>query len=242
MKPYKKGELDPIVPISLELDDPSEEEIVFCIREQHEKYGFCRFLLAAPGGGWRSKHYPPHAHFLNRAQLFRRVKERLGAEGIDCGWWITATMKSGRDAAFSAPVRADGGESAIANCPADPAFRERFCADVRAFVEIARPTFIMTEDDFSIRAATFGEGCFCKHHLSLFAQREGRAYTREELVEIFAEKTDASFALLRRFRELMKDTLVEFSTALRAAVDSLEMLVGRQYWPVPTYGDLMFEV
>jgi glutamine synthetase type III len=25
-------------------------------------------------------------------------------------------------------------------------------------------------------------------------------------------------------------------------VDNLEMLVGRQYWPVPTYGDLMFEV
>ena len=29
---------------------------------------------------------------------------------------------------------------------------------------------------------------------------------------------------------------------LRQAVDALEMLVGRDFWPVPTYGDLMFEI
>ena len=27
---------------------------------------------------------------------------------------------------------------------------------------------------------------------------------------------------------------------LRAAVDSLEMMMGREFWPFPTYGDLMF--
>jgi glutamine synthetase len=30
--------------------------------------------------------------------------------------------------------------------------------------------------------------------------------------------------------------------ALRAAVDKMELLVNKAYWPVPTYGDLMFEV
>lgn len=29
---------------------------------------------------------------------------------------------------------------------------------------------------------------------------------------------------------------------LRSAVDELELLVNKDYWPVPTYGDLMFEV
>ena len=30
--------------------------------------------------------------------------------------------------------------------------------------------------------------------------------------------------------------------ALREPVDELELLVDKDYWPVPTYGDLMFEV
>ena len=38
------------------------------------------------------------------------------------------------------------------------------------------------------------------------------------------------------------DRVVPVMERLRGAVDALEMLVGRAYWPVPTYGDLMFEV
>ena len=30
--------------------------------------------------------------------------------------------------------------------------------------------------------------------------------------------------------------------ALRSPIDRLELLVDKDYWPVPTYGDLMFEV
>ena len=29
---------------------------------------------------------------------------------------------------------------------------------------------------------------------------------------------------------------------LRAPVDALEMMVDKKVWPVPTYGDLIFEV
>ena len=29
--------------------------------------------------------------------------------------------------------------------------------------------------------------------------------------------------------------------ALRAPVDTLETLVDSEYWPIPTYGDLLFE-
>lgn len=42
--------------------------------------------------------------------------------------------------------------------------------------------------------------------------------------------------------EAFRSRVVPVMAALRRAVDGLEMLVGRQYWPVPTYGDLMFEV
>ena len=38
------------------------------------------------------------------------------------------------------------------------------------------------------------------------------------------------------------DKVVPAMAALRAPIDELELLVDKDYWPVPTYGDLMFEV
>lgn len=39
-----------------------------------------------------------------------------------------------------------------------------------------------------------------------------------------------------------KDTVKVAMDALRAPIDKLEMLVDSSVWPIPTYGDLMFEV
>ena len=39
-----------------------------------------------------------------------------------------------------------------------------------------------------------------------------------------------------------KDTVKVAMDALRTPVDKLEMLVDSSVWPMPTYGDLMFEV
>ena len=38
------------------------------------------------------------------------------------------------------------------------------------------------------------------------------------------------------------DTVLQAMDALRAPIDELETIVDSEYWPVPTYGDLMFEV
>lgn len=38
------------------------------------------------------------------------------------------------------------------------------------------------------------------------------------------------------------DAVVPAMTALRIPVDEMELLVDKDIWPVPTYGDLMFEV
>ena len=42
--------------------------------------------------------------------------------------------------------------------------------------------------------------------------------------------------------EFFKDVVFKDMEALRAPIDVLEMKVGKEYWPVPTYGDLLFEV
>ena len=42
--------------------------------------------------------------------------------------------------------------------------------------------------------------------------------------------------------EFVRDEIIPRMTALRANVDESETLVSRAYWPVPTYGDLLFSV
>ena len=39
-----------------------------------------------------------------------------------------------------------------------------------------------------------------------------------------------------------KDTVREAMEALRAPIDELEMIVDKDVWPVPSYGELTFEV
>lgn len=39
-----------------------------------------------------------------------------------------------------------------------------------------------------------------------------------------------------------RDTVKSAMDALRAPVDKLEMLVDKDMWPMPSYGDLIFEV
>ena len=39
-----------------------------------------------------------------------------------------------------------------------------------------------------------------------------------------------------------KEKITQNMAALRAPIDKLEMLVDKSYWPIPSYGDLMFEV
>ena len=42
--------------------------------------------------------------------------------------------------------------------------------------------------------------------------------------------------------EYYRDTVFTSMAELRTPIDELEMLVDKEYWPVPSYGDLIFEV
>ena len=39
-----------------------------------------------------------------------------------------------------------------------------------------------------------------------------------------------------------KDTVKVIMEELRQPADELEMIVDKEYWPIPTYGELMFEI
>ncbi len=59
------------------------------------------------------------------------------------------------------------------------------------------------------------------------------------------KEVEAGAAGISDMKELAfyyKDTVKVAMDALRAPIDKLEMIVDSTIWPIPTYGDLMFEV
>ena len=242
MKNSEIKNLDIIIPISLEANWVTYESVVECILMQNQQYGFTRFALSCPCGGWRSIGYPPKSWFENRAELFLKVKNKLTSYGIECGWWITATLKSGTSPEFTTVVKENGEEHPFSNCPIDEKFRKCFSENVATFAKIAKPAFIITEDDFSLYAAS---GCFCEKHLNEFAVRQGKYYSREELVKILAERTPEAIALIKSWRELIKDSLVGLAKAIRKETDkeSPEIPIGyMQAGGVDYEGDATFDI
>ena len=69
------------------------------------------------------------------------------------------------------------------------------------------------------------------------------ADTRTALKKL--EKLTEKAATMKRGRgqaEYFKDEVVPVMAALREPVDKLEMIVNKEMWPMPSYGDLLFEV
>ena len=212
-------ELEIIVPVALEGDHKDARSIADSILYQYNTFGFKRFCLSMPRGGWRSVSYPPREHFAEKADLFLQVKSLLPPE-ISCGWWHTLVLKSGPTPGYTRIVRFNGTEAPFSTCPLDPEYRKRFAEDAAFVLAKAHPDFFITEDDFGI-SCHGGMGCFCKHHLEEFARREGRYYSREELELLFTEKKVESRELLRRWQKLSCDSLALFAAAIREEADKL---------------------
>lgn len=211
-----KRETEIIVPVGIGNYGQTKESIVENILYQHRTYGVYRFALACPGKGWRMAGYPPKEEFERLARLFLEIKNELSPYGIECGWWFIITMKSGTSDKFTTVVRRDGTKHPFANCPLCPDFRKAFAQNVALFAKIAKPAFIITEDDLSIESAN---GCFCEHHLDEFEKMMGRRYSREELVTILFEKYDENLDIVRKWRELMKESHVGLARVTRAELD-----------------------
>ncbi len=58
----------------------------------------------------------------------------------------------------------------------------------------------------------------------------------------YVEQLNGMDVTARETAHFCQDQLVPAMKALRTPVDQLELIVDKELWPVPTYGDLMFEV
>lgn len=69
------------------------------------------------------------------------------------------------------------------------------------------------------------------------------AKAKEELEELkTVTKNAGEIAEGREQAEYFKNVVFETMGKLREPIDELETMVNKKYWPVPTYGDLLFEV
>lgn len=57
-----------------------------------------------------------------------------------------------------------------------------------------------------------------------------------------AEKEASAIEDAKKQAFFYKDTVKVIMDELRAPADELEMIVDKEYWPIPTYGELMFEI
>ena len=218
----KIDKLDTVIPAVLDWDWHTPEQIIAELVEQHERFGFNRFMLSFPNKGFRSSAFPTKDYVEQYAENFKIVKESVAPLGIECGWWFICSVKLGNQEEFARTVTQNGEEVYYSTCPLDPAFRAWLGQFAITFLKIARPAFIFMEDDFSIHASTRGYGCFCQYHLDAFAKKTGRYYTREELVSIFDQKNGEGLALLREWRALIRESLVLLATEIRRAVDEVD--------------------
>ena len=197
----------------------TKEEVIADILEQNKDAGFNRVILHYPTIGHLYMGFAPIEVFREGAKVFKEIKDAVAPYGIQVGWWYRMTVNSGPTPDFQRIVRPNGKNPPYSNCPLCKNLRRRMSESVALFAEIGQPDFIFFEDDFSICAQTYGMGCFCEAHLAEFARREGKRYEREELVAILKEKTPEAFAINRRWRELIKDSLVGFASAIREELD-----------------------
>ena len=72
---------------------------------------------------------------------------------------------------------------------------------------------------------------------SLLASAQAALVTLRETVEQGSAMEDGE-----EKANFYKDVVFPAMAALRAPIDALELIVDKEAWPVPTYGDLLFEV
>lgn len=72
---------------------------------------------------------------------------------------------------------------------------------------------------------------------SLLAKAQTALYTLKD-----ADKKANAMEEGKEQAEFFRDTVFTAMADLRAPIDELEMIVDKEYWPVPSYGDMLFEV
>ncbi len=94
----------------------------------------------------------------------------------------------------------------------------------------------------TVSAAAAGTACRAEKKLiKKLSALADSFYTKTELLETTVEKAELKTDNLSR-AEFYRDNVIPAMQSLRDDADKLELITAKKYWPIPTYGDLMFKV
>lgn len=214
--------IDPIVPVRFYTNRKSKmlQQLIALKKD----YGLKRFLLCAPMDEIILTGFPKAEVYQQIGETVLEAKQALHDHGIDVGWWCAPSIRSGYDWRFQYITDISGRVAANSPCPLDPVFREEFSNNVALVVNIAKPFVVQFEDDFELSwqpPNNINFGCFCPLHLAEFSKRQGRAFKREELLELFMGNDAETILLRRKWAELSRDTLADFARLIRQKVDQV---------------------
>ena len=174
--------------------------------------------------------FPQMAEHRANAVRLAKAADELRAIGIKPSLQIQATI--GHGDAFVAHadnsglrwqtfVSADGSAAKWQNCPRAPEFVAYMCEMSSIYAAAMKPYSVWIDDDIRIighRAAgwsgDYGWGCHCGHCLDVFAAKEGRKRSREELLA----DMKADPALAGRWRTFAFDAANRLVRAIGDAV------------------------
>ncbi len=183
--------------------------------------------------------------------LFAENIAAYRARGYEVGIWINGFGHGGELSpevyARTAPMTRirdleTGAEVSDSFCPLDPAHRANYTANVKRLAQ-THPDLIMIDDD--LRLSGHGSvriGCACPRHMALFNERAraagicDRDMTREELAAVLF--TGKPTPHRRVWLSLMGDTLRDFASAMRRAVDSVDPAIRLGHCAVLSTWDL----
>ena len=80
-----------------------------------------------------------------------------------------------------------------------------------------------------------------KDILTRLSELNARAYKCVDLLKA-ADKEATSIKDVEKRAEACRDKVIPAMNELRAAVDEMETMTSSEYWPMPSYGDLMFNI
>ena len=96
----------------------------------------------------------------------------------------------------------------------------------------------------SVNAVKAAGGCDCSVQSDLLKESSDLlAQTKAALAKL-EKVTDAGLVMAegKGAAEYYKDVVKAAMTELRAPIDKLEIIVDKTMWPMPSYGDLLYEV
>jgi len=67
-------------------------------------------------------------------------------------------------------------------------------------------------------------------------------HLKEESDELTLELSEVSFADMQKAADAFHDVILPRMDAIRSNADALEQICGREFWPIPSYLELLFGV